>query len=172
MPGPADSPAPDLDALRTALARYGVTLLAEPPATIEKDPSVEEIASLLAALASSGNARLKGAIPCLLAAVPPEVARAAVERAAAGHPSLRPALGLLYRLARALVISRDLDLRRLFGRATPLPPSRIEPADLPDPSEQFGEMTLWKAPEPAGDAEDLFDAWLRLRTVETAHGRT
>lgn len=176
--GPASDA--ELDALRATLARHGVTLFAPPAPTEPWPPEPAEVAEVVAALVESGDSRLRGSVPCLLVTVPPSVAREAVERAATLHPERRADLGFLYRLARALAISRRPDLERLLGRAPVLPPSSIEPGDLPAPEEQHGEMTPWSAserarerrePDVAGGVERLFDTWLRLYAVERQHDR-
>lgn len=79
-------------------------------------------------------------------------------------------LGLLHRLARALVVSRDPDLRHVLGRSRRIAALAFEPAELPGPAEDDGERCLSVAREihdgdPEGnlviDVVDLFVTWLR-----------
>jgi hypothetical protein len=160
-----------LDDLRGRLARHGVPLF-EPTPTAEAAPSGPSgLAALLGDLVTSGDPRLEGSVPCLLAAVEPARAARALADAARARPDLGARLGRLYRLARALVVSRGPDLERLFGPRSALSASALEPDDLPDPSEAFGERTLWRAserarargePDEARGIETLFDTWLLL----------
>ena len=108
------------------------------------------------------------------------IGRGALEEAAPTDLEIRARLGFLYRLARALTISRAPDLERLFGRRPSLPPSTLEPNDLPDPTDLLGSRTVREAsarsrdahePDVAGGVEDLFDQWLRLVYIERRRAR-
>lgn len=166
-----------LDALCRRLAEVGVPLF-EPTAT---GPVLggDEYARLIVDLFRSGEPRIRFAIPCLLAAHDGDAASEATGHAAARLSSQdTDDLGLLYRLARCLVASRAPYLSFLFGRRPALPPLPIEPADVPDPSESFGERGLWfvsetcrerLVPDLAGGVAREFDTWLDL--VRTATRR-
>ena len=177
----APSPTPtDLDGLRHELARHGVSLFERTPADRGPSPSIAELAGLVVALAESGDARLDASIPCLLAALPGEQACAVIAMVACLRPSLAAHVGWLYRLTRALVISRRPVLDRLFGALPALPESALEPADLPDPSVLQGEATPWAASDDArrrGEPDDadsvvrMFDKWIRLRADEVEFAR-
>ena len=158
-----------LDALRARLAELGVPLFrrraAGPP--LAQDEYVE----LIGALFRSGDVRLRLAIPCLLAANDTSAAEV-VRTAAAALPKAGSVdLGLLYRLARCLVVSRAPLLAYRLGRSPALPPLPIEPAEVPDPAELRGEKGLRVAselfrerglPDLPGGAERQFDTWLDL----------
>jgi hypothetical protein len=164
-----------LDELRSRLADFGVTLFDEPRATVCVPPP-EEYDRVIVDLLRSGDARLRLAIPCLLAMHDgPPAASATTRAAAAVGPSEMDELGLLYRLARCLVSSRAPVLALLFGRRPELPPLPIEPIDVPDPSELRGEKGLRFAsetyeerglPDMAGGAERQFDTWLDIAWAE------
>jgi hypothetical protein len=160
-----------LDELRRRLARHGVPLFEPLPPSRARAAGTHDLAALVCDLAASGDPGLEGSIPCLLVAAGGETARETTEEAARIRPELRGRLGRLYRLTRALATSRGFDLERLFGRPIALPPSSLEPRDLPAPSESFGEATLWQAkehsrardePDEAGGVERLFDTWILL----------
>ncbi len=178
---PEFAPAPtDRDALRHELARHGVSLFERVPADRGPSPSVAELSELVVALAESEDARLEAAIPCLIAACAGDKAHAIVVAAARRRPSLGAHVGWLYRLARALIISRRPELERLFGVNPDPPPFELEPTELPDPSVLNGEATPWAASEGArdrGEPDDadsvvqMFDKWLRLRSDEVASAR-
>jgi hypothetical protein len=164
-----------LDALRSRLADVGVTLF-EPPRTSTSVPTEDEYAALLVDLLRSGDVRLELAVPCLLAMHDGAAAARAVARAASAlaQPE-RATLGLLYRLARYLVASRGMTFAFVFGRTPYLDPLPLEPADLPDPSELFGEKGLSVAsesfrdrgePDFAGGAQREFDTWLGIARAE------
>ena len=161
-------------ALRLRLADLGVGLFH--PAPVARRPSAEEYADVVTALAASDDARLVASIPPLVALHDDAGAAAAVFAAAKRiDDARRSRLGLVYRLARALVVSRDPDLRFLLGRSRRLPPVAIEPPELPGPDEDWGERCLSIAREihetdPAGnlviDVVDLFTTWLRQAEVD------
>jgi hypothetical protein len=167
------------DALRSKLADFGVTLF-DGPRDEPSTPSADEYAALIVDLLRSGDARLRLAVPCLLAAQDGAPAATATSRAAATLTAAEgDELGLLYRLARCLVISRGPYLGFLFGRRPMLPALPIEPMHIPDPSELHGEKGIRFAsesycerglPDMAGGAERQFDTWLDL--VRTQSGRS
>lgn len=159
--------------LRRALAAAGVALFENAPRG-RADPEDPPAADLLRELLRSGDPRLLAAVPCLLVAS--EEAAGAAPKAAEGlDPRDRARLGLLHRLGRALAVSRGPDLRRLLGRTPRLEPLAVEPADLPDPSEDFGEACLWRAAEREEEAGTprisagvvrTFDTWLGILAAE------
>jgi hypothetical protein len=132
-------------------------------------------ADLLVQLARAGDARLKAAIPCLLAAHAggaATAARTAISRLGADGATL----AFLYRIARCLAVSRGPDLRRR-NLNPQLPSIPEEPAEIPGPEEMLGEEGPWVAselarergtPDIAGDAASMFDLWLRLPEHEPA----
>jgi hypothetical protein len=163
-----------LDAMCRRLAEVGVPLF-EPTAS-GPGLGTEEYEELIVGLFRSGEPRLRLAIPCLLAVQDGKRARDAVARASATM-SAREAdeLGLLYRLARCLVVSRAPYLALNFGRRPSLPPLPIEPIDIPGPEELRGEKGLRFAsevclerglPDMPGGAERQFDTWLDIAWVE------
>ncbi len=178
---PEPALAPDVDeSLRRRLAEFGVPLFHPAPPSAPSAPTETTLADLVRALALSDDSRLRAAIPCLLATQEGRVCVGALARAAGADARLRERLGYVYRLARALVVSRAPDLERLLGRTEALPPSALEPSDLPDPSVLAGEMTLFEAsarardervPDVAGGVERMFDTWLRLLAVDRAAAR-
>ncbi|MCE9635462.1 MAG: hypothetical protein K8T90_07130 [Planctomycetes bacterium] len=164
-----DNPAP-----RQHLADLGVGLFR--PAPFVRRPAADEYADLVVALATSSDPRLVASLPCLFALHDDGAAAAATAAAARLDPAAVARLGLAYRLARALIVSRDPDLRHVLGRSRRLPPIPIEPTDLPSPNADFGERCLSIARElhdtdpggnPVIDFVDLFITWLRL--AETDH---
>lgn len=165
----------DAAALRSRLAQLGVGLFEPAAPRAAAAPDAESYAHLVAALAASGDPRLRASLPCLFALHDEGAASAATDAASRLAPDARERLGLAWRIARALVVSRAPDLRHLFGRDRRLPPLPFEPDDLPDPGDDHGERCLWMAHrrheddpagDPVGDLEDLFDAWLRLAECE------
>lgn len=172
------SPAPEPPTparLRAELAEFGVPLFERGPAQGGRRWGAETLAERIAQLAAADDARLWGALACTLAWHDPSASRRALERAAEVHPELSARLGLLYRLTRALVVSRAPDVERLLGLQAPLEPVAFEPVDLPDPHELLGERTLWEAsqralerhePDVAGGVERTFDTWLLLLADE------
>ncbi len=160
--------------LRLALAAAGVALYEDAPGP--RAPLDDaNYADLLRSLLGSGEARLLVAIPCLLAANDgPAAARAVREVATGLVGEERAQLGLLYRLARALVVSRAPDLRRLLGRIPTLDAIPSEPAELPDPASRHGEDCVREAVDHAdfgpiaGGAERAFDTWVGILTVEAS----
>ncbi len=142
------------------------------------DPALDarEYGELLASLARS-DARLRAAIPCLLARHDGPRAAAAVRAAIARLPKDDGrTLAFLYRIARCLVVSRGPDLRDR-GLHPLLPAIPEEPAEIPGPDEMLGEEGPWVAselarergqPDLAGDAGSMFDLWLRLPAHEPA----
>jgi hypothetical protein len=132
--------------------------------------------ALLVALVASRDARLRGCLPCVLAVNDGPAAARAARAAARRLPRAdRATLGLLYRLARALCISRGPDLEDLLGRRRALDPVPFEPASLPAPEERAGERCLARAleagwadlaPGLCGDAVSMFDTWLAIHAVE------
>jgi hypothetical protein len=177
VPDPVDRET-RLDGLRSKLADFGVALFDRPRATTTA-PVGDEYAALIVDLLESGDARLRLAVPCLLAAHDGAPAAAATTRAAAMlSAAAARELGLLYRLARCLVVSRGPYLAFLFGRRPTLPPLPIEPSDVPDPSELHGEKGLRFAsevfrerglPDMPGGAERQFDTWLDLVRTHRWH---
>jgi hypothetical protein len=166
--------------LRSRLALHGVPLFEPTPAEGPVAAGPLDLAALVGDLVTSGDPRLVASIPCLLVAAEPERAWKALEDAARARPEACARLGRLHRLARALAVSRGPDLERLLGKRPALPASDLEPADLPDPSESFGERTLWRAserarargePDEAAAVVKTFDTWLRLRGDERSRGR-
>jgi len=164
-----------LDAMCRRLAEIGVPLFQR--TTLGPKLGDDEYADLLVALSRSGEPRLRLAVPCVLAAHDGVVARRAVAHAAATMSAAEAdELGLLYRLARCLIVSRGPYLVFLFGRRPTLPPLPIEPADVPDPADGRGESGLWFVaetcrerllPDLAGGAAAEFDTWLDLVRAET-----
>jgi hypothetical protein len=160
--------------LRARLAAMGIGLFDVAP----EGPASpgDAYADLLVRLARSGDARLRAAIPCVLAAHDTGATtalRAAIFRLDADSAAT---LAFLYRIARCLVASRGPDLRRR-GLGPELAPIPEEPAEIPDPEEMLGEMGPWVAselarergaPDVAGDAASMFDLWLRLPEHEPA----
>jgi hypothetical protein len=161
--------------MRRRLAELGVPLFE----TISDGPPLDEdeYARLIVALLRSGDARLRLAIPCLLAAHDGDVAARATGRAAAMLSAEEADdLGLLYRLARCLVTSRRPGLAFVAGRRPVLPPLPIEPTDVPGPEEAHGERGTWfvsetcrerGVPDIAGGAAREFDTWLDLLRATT-----
>lgn len=159
---------------RARLAALGVGVFDAAP---DGRPSLDarEYPAFLAGLVRSGDARLRAAIPCLLAVHDGAGAAEAV-RSAIGILSKDDAatLAFLYRIARCLVASRAPDLG--FRELRPsLPPIPEEPAEIPGPEEMSGEKGPWVAsglahergvPDLAGDAQSMFDLWLRLPAAE------
>jgi hypothetical protein len=156
------------------LAALGIRVF---DATPERPSSLgpREYEELLGRLAASGIARLKAAIPCVLAAHSgPRAADATRVALATLRADDALTLAFLYRIARCLVVSRGPDLG--FRRLRPdLPPIPEEPAEIPGPEEMLGEKGPWFASELArergvadlaGDAETMFDLWLRLPAAE------
>jgi hypothetical protein len=157
---------------RRRLAALGVGLFDAEP---EGGPVLDarEYRDLLAILVRS-DARLKAAIPCLLARHDPAAAvSAAISRLPKEEARM---LAFLYRIARCLVVSREPDLRArgLRPRLKAIPE---EPAEIPGPEEMLGEKGPWVAselarergePDFAGDATSMFDLWLRLPAHEPA----
>lgn len=132
----------------------------------------QTLAALLRDLLASGDARLTAAVPSVLASAG-DAAPAIRIVADSLDAASRARLGLLHRVARALVVSRAPDLRQRFGAVPLLSPCADEPPDLPDPAADHGEALLRELLDPAseacatwgplaGDAVDLFDTWLRL----------
>jgi hypothetical protein len=153
-----------LDALRRRLADIGVPLFDTPRARDEPDCS-----ALIGELLLSADPRLVASIPCVFTARPQT--SVCLDRAAAAFgPDDRSRAGLLHHVARCLVVSREPDLARLFGRAPSLDAATIEPRDLPPPSDSFGRAGLAAAadrePRLVGDAVRLFDQWLRILQLE------
>ncbi len=157
--------------LRLSLAEAGVALYEDAPGP--RTPlDASAYADLLRSLVASGDARLVVAIPCLLAANDgPSASRSAAEAAAGLGAEDRGRLGLLYRLARALLVSRAPDLRRLLGGVPRLDPVSLEPEGLRDPAEDCGEALVREAadleeeadlPRVSADAERAFDTWLGI----------
>jgi hypothetical protein len=165
-----------LDELRSKLADYGVTLFERAPGR-PTTPDVDDYAALIARLVKSGDARLRLAVPCLLAANDGALAATATSRAAAGLSAAEVGeLGLLYRLARCLVASRAPYLAYVLSHRPTLPPLPIEPIDVPGPDELSGEKGLrfasesyWERglPDLPGGVERQFDTWLDLASVRT-----
>jgi hypothetical protein len=163
-----------VDDLRARLAALGVGVFdAEPAGRTSLD--VREYPAFLVDLVRSGDARLKAAIPCVLAAHDGARAADAVRSAIRILPPDDAAtLAFLYRIARCLAVSRGPDLRsRNLG--PDLRPIPEEPAEIPGPDEMLGEKGPWLAsefaresgaPDLAGDAASMFDLWLRLPAVE------
>jgi hypothetical protein len=166
-----------VDGLHARLAAAGVPLYAPVlgPASGVGGRDLESL--IVDLLTARGSGALFVTIPCLLAAQD-RSALAAVKAAASGLGLAdRHRLGLLYRLARCLVMSRQPDLEDYLGRAVRLEPWEGEPHELPDPAESLGHSCLGEAKEAeeragtagvAGDAERAFDTWLRLLAVERA----
>ncbi len=167
-----------LDKLRTALARAGVGRFAS---TVANTPlSRDVLAELVRDLAASDDARLVASLPCLLTAEAERGADAISTAAAQLDAAQRTRLGLLVRISRALAVSRAPNLAYALGRQPQVPPSPVEPDDLPPPDDDYGEHLLAVVREReregltaslVGDAEDLFDTWLRLaaRTRPAPH---
>ena len=160
-------------ALRRALAFHGVGLFH--PAPVARRPTESEYADLVAALVASDDPRLVASVPCLLAFHDEGAASAVVEAASRLDAPRRTRLGLLHRLARALAVSRDPDLRHVLGRSRRIAASALEPSDLPAHDEDDGERCLSVAREvhdadPDGniviDVVDLFVTWLRLAETD------
>jgi len=158
---------------RARLAALGVGVFdAAPEGSVSLDP--REYPALLAGLVSSGDARLKGAIPCVLALHDgPRAATAVREAIAHLGAEDAAALAFLYRVARCLVASRAPDLG-FRGLRPDLPPVPDEPAEIPGPEVRLGERGLWVAselarergvPDLAGGAATIFDLWVRLPAV-------
>jgi len=157
------------------LAEVGVPLFE--PTSVGPELGADEYARLIVGLFRSGEPRLRLAILCLLASQDGERAATAVAHAAATlSAGEADELGLLYRLARSLLVSRAPYLAFLFGRRPTLPPSPLEPIDVPDPNDSHGERTLWFVaetcrerliPDLAGGAAHQFDTWLDLVRTET-----
>lgn len=170
-----DDRATRLDELRSKLADLGVTLF-ERPRAVPSVPTADEYAALIADLARSGDPRLAHAIPCLLAVHDGDLAATAVGRAYASLPREdAELLGLRYRLARSLVLSRAPMLALLLGRRPVLRPLPIEPQGVPDPEELLGEKALRFAseayceralPDLPGGAERQFDTWIDIAWAE------
>ncbi len=130
------------------------------------------LAALLRDLVNCDDPRLVAAIPCLImnaAHAEPALASVAVSLDGAS----RRRLGVVHRVARALAVSREPDLRQTFGAAPQMTLLACEPSDLPDPLDDHGEELLRELRDPetpagaewgalAGDMEDMFDTWLRL----------
>lgn len=161
---------------RARLAALGVGVFDSAPVGL---PSLDagEYPVLLAQLVRSGDARLKAAIPCLLA-LHDGVRGADAVRGALRNLPPRDAtsLAFLYRIARCLVVSRGPDLGSR-GLRLDLPPIPEEPAEIPGPEEMLGEKRPWiaselarerGAPDLAGDAASMFDLWVRLPAHEPA----
>jgi hypothetical protein len=156
-------------ALRARLAELGVPLFER--SAVGPPLRSGEYARLVTELLRSGDVRLRLAIPCLLAANDASAAAAVGTSAAGLSRAERTDLGLLYRLARCLVISRAPLLAYRLGRRPRLPPLPVEPAGVPDPDELRGEKGLrfaseWyrerRLPDLPGGAERQFDTWLDL----------
>jgi hypothetical protein len=157
----------------TTLATHGVTLFESCPPEGPRPPLLAEYERLLGALVAAG-ARLQVAVPCLLAVHDGEAARVAVLGAAEAGGAATSRLGLLYRVARALLRARAPDLEFLLGRRPVLPPLAIEPPGV-DPTVRHGEAALaelserarsFGEPDVAGGAARAFDTWLRLAAVD------
>lgn len=160
----------DGDALRARLAELGVGLFVT-TAAAPVEVGSGELAALFEALATSDDPRLRASLPALFVSQYATAPAAAEEAAARLDPVRRKRLGVVWRLARALAVSRGPDIRALFGADRHLPPLRFEAAELPDPGDECGERCLRAAREahegdpdgnPVGDLEDLFDAWVRI----------
>jgi hypothetical protein len=134
-------------------------------------PDQVEYPDLLVRLVCSGDARLRAAIPCLVAlhdgARAAAAVRDAISRLDEGEAET---LAFLYRIARCLALSRGPDLR-FHGLRPDLPPIPEEPAEIPGPDVRSGERGLWiaselarerGAPDLGGAAASMFDLWLRL----------
>ena len=159
--------------LRSELARAGIGLFV--PAARRPAPSPAELVRLVTALLTSRDPRLVASVPCLLALHDRSAVEVAESAARTLDESHVARLGLLYRLARALAVSRGPALAHLLGRPREIAASRIEPTELPSPEAELGERCLAVARELheddpegnlVGDVEDLFDTWLRLAAAE------
>ncbi len=156
--------------LRARLAALGVGVFDAAPEG-PASPGDREYPDLLVRLIRSGDARLRAAIPCLLAVHDGPRAAAAVRDAIARLGADDAAtLAFLYRIARCLVASRAPDLG-FRGLRPDLPPIPDEPAEIPDPEVRSGERGLWVAselarergvPDVAGGAATMFNLWVRL----------
>jgi len=163
-----------MDDLHARLAAAGVPLF-DAPVVEAHSLDRRALADLLVDILSAGKATVAVTIPSLLAAQAGPAAGAVADAAARLPGESRRRLGLLYRLARCLAMSRRPDLEFRFGRAVDLPPWEGEPVDLPDPAERYGHSCLREAADDernpvaagiAGDAERTFDQWLRILAVE------
>jgi hypothetical protein len=163
----------DASALRRRLAALGIGLF-ERAQTVTR-PTPTQYADLVEGLAASDDPRLVASTACL-ALLHDRDAPAAVETAGARlDPSARLRLGLVYRLARALAVSREPDIVHVLGRRRHPAPVSFEPADLPDPADDMGERCVSVARDAhdrdaggnlVGDVEDLVDAWLATAAVD------
>jgi len=155
------------------LAELGVGLFA--PATSVRTPSTAELEDLITRLISSGDPRLVSSLPCLFVLhdrVAPEAVRRVAEQIVGVD---RESLGLAWRLARAFAIQWEPDVVHLFGCPHRLPALAVEPQQLPDPEEDFGERCPVIARELYAeraegniviDLIDTFRTWLRQTELE------
>jgi hypothetical protein len=160
------------EGLHSLLSQWGVPLLAAPAPDGLRGRAGRIPTELVRGLVTTSDARLRAALTCLLA-LHSDGAGATVLKAAAEADAQRRRLGALYRVARALVLSRAPELRRILGRTPQLGPLAIEPDDLAAPEELLGEATLSDVRDGAaehlgidGGTERVFDTWLRQRALE------
>ncbi len=159
--------------LSLILAELGVGLFA--PAASVRTPSTAELEDLITRLITAGDPRLFSSLPCLFVLhdqVAPEAVRRVAEQVAGVE---RASLGLAWRLARAFAIQWEPDVVHLFGSPHRLPALAVEPQQLPDPEDDFGERCPAIARElhaerPEGnvviDLIDSFHTWLRQTELE------